>query len=98
MAELKQIVRAKILMSQILIRKKECYYCKSFRCCSHKYLYCEAGAAALINTFEIGTADDVPARVKPHHAYEKNVFCFVGIRFIELPESNLKIWEKQGLI
>ena len=47
--QIKQIAQAKILMSQILIRKRECY--SSFHCCSHECLYCEAGAAALIDTF-----------------------------------------------
>ena len=49
MAELKQTAQAKILMSQKLIRKGN--VAKSFRCCSPKCLYCEAGAAALIDTF-----------------------------------------------
>ena len=49
MAELKQITPTKIFMSQYLFEKEN--VSKPFRCCSHKCLYCEAGAAALIDTF-----------------------------------------------
>ena len=51
MTELKQIAQAKILISPILIRKRERYKIIKFRCCSHKCLQCEAGAGALIDTF-----------------------------------------------
>ena len=49
MAELKQIAQAKILMSQTLIQKGN--VTKSFRCCSHKWLFWEAGTATLIDAF-----------------------------------------------
>ena len=51
MAELKQIVKAKILMSQILIGYAKRNITQLIRYCSHKCLYCEAGAAASIDSF-----------------------------------------------
>ena len=39
-------------------------FTKIFRYCSHKCLYGEAGAAALIDTFPISTADGMPCRGK----------------------------------
>ena len=47
--ELKQIAQAKILMSQNYYEKGN--VTKSFRCCSHKCLHCEAGAATLIDSY-----------------------------------------------
>ena len=76
-AELKQIAQEKILVPQILVQKGT--VTKSFRCCSHKCLYGEAGAAALIDTFEIGSGDNVPCRGKiALYLGEKCfLFCFV---------------------
>ena len=39
-----------------------------------------------------------PAGVKLHHTWEKYFSIFLDNSFIKLPESNLKIWEKQELI
>ena len=77
MAKLKQIAQPKILMSQTLIQKRD--VTKSFRCCSHKCLYCEAGAAALIDIFYIGTGDNVPCRGKiaPYLENKSILFCLV---------------------
>ena len=42
-------------------------FTKTFCCGSHKCLYGEAGAAASIDTFKIGTGDSMPAGAKSHH-------------------------------
>ena len=69
---------------------------KTFRSGSNKCLYSEAGTAALTNKFQIGTGDSMPCRGKILGA---NMFSiWLDNSFIELPESNLKIWEKQGII
>ena len=77
MAELKQIALAKILMSQIVYKKENVN--KSFCCCSHKFLYCEAGAAVLIDTFSLDTGDNVLCRSKiaPYLGEKCFIFCLV---------------------
>ena len=51
-------------------------FTKTFRCCSHKCLYCEAGAAALIDTFSIGTGNGMPCRGKIAPYVEETCFIF----------------------
>ena len=72
-------------------------FTKRFRCCSHKCLYGEAGAAALIIRFKSARVMARPAGVKSHQSQEKHFSILFDNSFIELQGSNLKIWEKQGL-
>ena len=53
------------------------------------------GAAALIDTFSIGTGDDMAcqSKIAPHSG--KTFFILHDNSFTELLESNLKIWEKR---
>ena len=68
-------------------------------CHSHKCLYGEAAAAALIDAFLSGTGKNVPCRCEiALYLGEKFFYILLDNSFIELPESNLKIWEKQELI
>ena len=62
------------------------YLLKPFRCCSHKCLYGEAGAAALIDVLLMR---DLPR--KNRTIFRGNTFSvLLTDSFIELPGSNLK--------
>ena len=52
------------------------YITKTFPCCSGKCLNDEAGAAALIDTFEIGMGDSMPCRGKMAPYLEETCFLF----------------------
>ena len=67
----------------------------SFRCYSYKYLYSEADADALIDTFSLGTGDSMPWRGKIA-SYKKHIFFFFHSSSIELPGSIKKILKNQG--
>ena len=55
------------------------YLLKTFRCCSHKSFYGKAGTAALIDTFQIGTGDNMPFRGKiaPYLGEKFFLFCLI---------------------
>ena len=69
-------------------------FTKTFRCCSHKCLYGEAGAAALKSAQVIVCLPGINRTI-----LGRNMFStLLNNSFIELPDSNLKVWGKQGLI
>ena len=63
-------------LSSLHVQKLWLIFTKAFCCGSNKRLYGEAGAAALIEMFGIGTGDSMPAGVKLQHTWEKHIFYF----------------------